>query len=235
MRLKSSLIVLGLTCSALVWGQEATDYDASVSLGFVNTSGNTETATFNTEFLVVYRVDNWTHNGKFQALGASEDSVTSAERYFMEDKSDFALDENQYVYARADYTDDRFSGFDYQAAGSGGFGRYFTKTDELSLQGFAGAGYRQNSITNAGSEGEAILTLGQDLAWQISNNAALTQSFISDVGNDLTISRFEVGLESNIIDRVATRIAFQARNTSKVPVGNKKTDTLTSVALVYTF
>jgi putative salt-induced outer membrane protein YdiY len=62
-----------------------------------------------------------------------------------------------------------------------------------------------------------------------------TTTFNTDIGDELTVSRFEVGLESNIIDRLATKIAFQARNTSKVPVGNKKTDTLTSVSLVYSF
>ena len=86
-----------------------------------------------------------------------------------------------------------------------------------------------------GTEGEIMFTLGHNLAWRISETARLTQSFLSDIGDEVTVSRFEVGLESNIIDRLATKIAFQARNNSKVPVGNKKTDTLSSVSLVYSF
>lgn len=235
MQFKIGLFILGLTVSAVSHSQEEDNLEASVALGYVSTSGNTDTTTFNSEMLITYRVDRWTHNGKFQGLGSQENSVTKAERYYLEDKSDFSLDELQYLYLKGSYTDDRFSGFEYQAAVSAGYGRYILKNETFNLQGFAGTGYRQNAFTNAGSEGEIIFTLGEDFAWEISDNAALTQSFITDIGDELTVSRFEIGLVSNIIDRVATKIAFQARNTSKVPVGNKKTDTLTSVSLVYSF
>jgi len=235
MRFKIGLFILGLTVSAVGHAQEEDNLEASVALGYVSTSGNTDTTTFNSEMLLTYRIDRWTHNGKFQGLGSQENSVTKAERYYLEEKSDFSLDELQYLYFKGSYTDDRFSGLEYQAAVSAGYGRYFLKNETFSLQGFAGTGYRQNAITNAGSEGEIIFTLGENFSWEISDNAALTQSFITDIGDELTVSRFEIGLVSNIIDRVATKIAFQARNTSEVPIGRKKTDTLTSVSLVYTF
>jgi putative salt-induced outer membrane protein len=233
------IALLGLACSlaplALAQEGEARNYDASVALGYVATSGNTDTTTFNTEMLLTWAVQRWTHNAKFQGLGSQENDVTKAERYYLENKSDFALEGDHYLYAKGSFTDDRFSGYDYQAALSGGYGRHFLRSDKLDLEGFAGTGYRQNALELGGSEGEVIFSLGQDLAWRISDNATLTQSFISDIGDELTVSTLEVGLESNIIDRIATKIAFQARNTSKVPVGNKKTDTLTSVSLVYAF
>ena len=99
----------------------------------------------------------------------------------------------------------------------------------------AGLGYRENDVIDGETEGEGIITLGENFAWAISPNSALVQSFISDVGEELTVSKFEIGLQSNIIDRIATKIAFQARNISEVPAGNKKTDTQTSVSLVYSF
>lgn len=235
MRKTTAVMMLGLAASSLTQAQEEKNYDASVSLGYVATTGNTDTTTFNTELLLKYVQERWTHNAKFQGLGSQENDVTRAERYYLENKSDFSLGADQYVYGKGSYQDDRFSGFDYQAALTAGYGRWLIRNDRIDLEGFAGAGYRQNDIVNAGSEGEIIFTLGQNLAWRISDNAALTQSFITDIGDELTVSRFEVGLESNIIDRLATKIAFQARNTSKVPAGNKKTDTLTSVALVYSF
>ena len=232
---RTGMLILALSASALAQAQEGRNYDASISLGFVNTSGNTETTTFNTELLLTYRTVMWTHNVKFQGLGSQEDSVTKAERYYLEDKSDYNIDEDQYLYLRGNYTDDRFSGFDPQTSLSSGYGRHFVRRDSLELQGFVGVGYRQNDLVAGGSEGEAMYTLGQNLKWQITDNSRLTQSFNTDVGSDLTVSRFEVGVEANIIDRLATKLAFQARNTSKVPVGTEKTDTLTSVSLVYTF
>src|SRR5215217_2803972 len=86
-------------------------YDASIALGYVGTTGNTDTTAFNAEALLTYRTIRWTHNGKFQALGTQDDSVTTAERYYLEDKSDFSLDQNQYLFGKGTYNDDRFSGY----------------------------------------------------------------------------------------------------------------------------
>ena len=233
--LKRTLLVIALLASANAMAQDEKPYEASVSLGYVGTTGNTETTTFNAEVLLTYTVERWVHSAKFQGLGSQENSRAKAERYYLEDKSDFSLDEDQFLFVKGNYTDDRFSGFTYQAAVAAGYGRYFVRNDKCSLQGFGGVGYRQNDIINAGSQGEAIISIGENLAWQISSGAALTQSFTSEIGNELTVSRFEIGLESQIIDRIATKIAFQARNTSEVPAGNKTTDTQTSISLVYAY
>ena len=210
-------------------------YDASIALGYVGTTGNTDTTALNAEVLLTYRTMRWTHNGKFQGLGTQDDSVTTAERYYLEDKSNFSLDEKQYLFGRGTYNDDRFSGYAYQATVAGGYGRYFIRSDTFTLDGFAGLGYRESDVVNSETDGEGIVTVGQNIAWTISPNSSFVQSFSSDVGEEITVSRFEVGLQANIIDRIATKIAFQARNTSEVPVGNKKTDTQTSVSLVYSF
>ena len=224
--------MLVLPCAAMA---QERPWDASISFGYVGTTGNTDTTTYNLEALLKYDTMRWTHNAKFQALGAQENDAARAERYYLEDKSDFNLDADQYLFGKGSYTDDRFSGFEYQAAFSTGYGRYLLMNDTFNLQGFGGVGYRQNDIINAGSEGEVILSLGENFAWEISDSSSLIQSVTSEIGDELTVTRFEIGLESNIIDRIATKINFQARNTSKVPLGNKKTDTQTSVSLVYTF
>lgn len=229
-----SLLVTVLGASAAM-AQEERPYDLSVAFGYVGTTGNTDTTAINAEVLGALRTGRWTNNLKYQAMGAQEDSETTAERYYVEEKSDFSLTDNSYLFGRGTYTDDRYSGFEYQASVAGGYGHYFARSDAFTVQAFGGAGYRENSIVGADKEGEAIFTVGESLEWQISESTALTQSLTSDIGSDLTVSRFEIGLVSNIIDRIATKIAFQARNTSEVPEGNKKTDTQTSVSLVYTF
>jgi putative salt-induced outer membrane protein len=215
--------------------EPARDWDASVSLGYVGTSGNTETETFNTEALVTYRTVNWVHNAKFQALGSNKDGEVDAERYYLEDKSDYGLEDDAYLFGKFTYTDDRFSGFDSQTSVSGGYGRHFLKGDGLDLQGYVGAGYRQNDVRDGDSIDETIVTLGQELKWTISESSSLVQTLSSEIGEDTTVTKFAIGLESNIIGNIATKIAFEARNISDVPEGTEETDTLTSVSLVYTF
>ena len=224
-----------LTLTAAQALAQDSDYDASISLGYVATSGNTDTQTFNTEFLLTWDTANWTHNLKFQGLGSSEDGETTAERYYLENKSDYNLDETQYLYGKGTYTDDRFSGFDYQASVSAGYGRHLYTTDRLTIQGYGGLGYRKSVLNIGGDESEAIVALGESLEWQLSDTATLTQSFDTEIGEEITVTKFEVALESVIVDRIATRLSFFARNISDVPPGVKKTDTQTSVSLVYEF
>jgi len=215
--------------------QDENAYEASIAFGYVGTTGNTDTDTFNTEFLLDITTENWLHKMKFQALGSQENAQATAERYYIGNKSDYNLDDNQYLFLKGSYTDDRFSGFDYQIAGSGGYGRHLIKNDRFELQGFGGLGYRENSIINGGNEGEVIISLGEEFEWTISDNATFVQSFTTEIGDIRTSSILELGLEANIIGDITTKIAFLARNNSDVPAGRDKTDTLTSVSLVYSF
>jgi putative salt-induced outer membrane protein len=215
--------------------EDGRPYDASISLGYVGTSGNTDTQTYNTEVLVEYRTSSWLHNVKAQGLATQENNVTRAERYFFENKSDYNLGDDQYWFIQGSYNDDRFSGFDFQATTATGYGRFLSNTDRFRLQLYGGAGYRENKRLNLPSDGQAIVSLGQNLRWRLNSTATITQSFTSEIGDDLTVSRFELALVSNILGRVATRIAFQARNNSSPPLGATSTDTQTSVSLVYTF
>lgn len=221
--------------SGSVFAAEERAYDASFSLGYVGTSGNTETESFNTEALLTYRTTDWTHNLKFQALGSNKNGTTDAERYYLQDKSDYGLDDDSYLFGKFTYSDDRFSGFDSQTSVSAGYGRYLVRRDNLKVQGYGGVGYRENDVTDGDSVGETILSLGQDLAWKISDASKLVQSLTSEIGEDTTITKFAIGLETNIIGNIATKIAFEAKNTSEVPAGRENTDTLTSISLVYTF
>lgn len=230
------IATLTLSITASAWGQTAPKpFEGSVSLGYVGTTGNTDTTTFNSEILATLRRANWTHNGKFQALGSQENSTTKAERYFLEDKSDYNLDMDQYLFVKGSYLDDRFSGYHYQATAAAGYGRYLLNQGGLSLQAFGGAGYRKSEDVFNVVGNDAIVTVGEKLGWKISDSAKLVQNFTADSGGGLTTSVFELGLESQIIGRIATKIAFQARNLSQVPAGKKKTDTQTSVSLVYSF
>jgi putative salt-induced outer membrane protein len=236
MRLQQRIVVLaiGALCSVSALAQDK-PREASIALGYVGTTGNTDTSTFNAEFLMKLTSAPWVHNIKMQALGSQDNSITKAERYFLEDKSDYNLDENQYLFGKASYLDDRFSGYSYQATAAAGYGRYLIKNDTYALQAFGGLGYRQSDVINGDSNGEAIVTVGEKFEWAISDSSKFVQSFTSDIGDELTLSIFELGLESQIVGSVATKIAFQARNISEVPAGRKKTDTQTSISLVYAF
>jgi putative salt-induced outer membrane protein len=239
--LKSVLYILffAISCVILpVYAQDAEEEEneSSIAVGYVGTTGNSEITTFEVQYLLTYHTEKWTHNFDFETLTVTEDGEGKAERYFIGDKSDYhLLVRDRYLYVQGSYTDDRFSGFNYQAIISGGLGQYFIDNDAHNLEGFVGLGFRQNDSDLDGAEGEAVLTLGEDYEWQITESSDFTQDLTFEIGDQRTVTTFNIGLESEIMDRLSTRIAFRYRNNSNVPFGKKQTDTLTVVSLVYTF
>lgn len=213
-------------------------WEMSLSLGYVGTTGNTKTRTYNGEFRSTWHTTDWTHNFKLRGLGSNEEGESRAERYLLEEKSDYNLNDDQYLFVRGTYIKDRFSGFGYQASLGTGYGRDILENESFSLQGFSGLGYRFKQEVNGvkgGREGEVVLTLGEELDWDLSESSSIYQELNTEIGSELTVTTFEVGLQTNIMGGVATKIAFQARNNSNVPEGREKTDTQTSVSLVYSF
>lgn len=230
----------GVLSTGAVQAQEAEEernYEASISLGYVGTTGNTESQTFETVIKYSLNQNRWTHGLEIQSLYTEQDDETSGERYFIEGKSDYEFEQDHYAFMKASYTDDRFTGYDYQATASAGYGHYFFNRSDLALETYIGLGYRWNAYRDnlQEDEGEGIVTLGESLEWSFSDSSKLTQSLMSEVGEDLTVTRFEIALVSTLVGRLATKIAFQARHISDVPVDREKVDTQTSVSLVYEF
>ncbi|MCW8193430.1 DUF481 domain-containing protein [Proteobacteria bacterium 005FR1] len=236
-----SLFSLVLPLSAAVQAQEAKPAnEGSASLGYVGTTGNTESQTFETQLRYIMRRSDWVHNFELQGLYAEQEEEVNGERLYLQGKSDYQITDDDYAFLKASYTDDRFTGFEYQATTSLGYGHYFYNRDDLVLETFGGLGYRYNKLPQADengieSEGEGILTLGENFMWAFSESAKMTQSLSTEIGEELTVSRFELGLVSTLIGNLATKIAFQVRHISEVPEDRENVDTQTSVSLVYEF
>lgn len=69
----------------------------------------------------------------------------------------------------------------------------------------------------------------------MSANAVFMQSISTEIGSDSTISRSESALSSDIVGNLAMKLALNIKHQSEVPVGNEKTDTETSMTIVYKF
>jgi putative salt-induced outer membrane protein len=238
--IRGALVIALLPIPITAPAQEQKPADeGSASLGYVGTTGNTESQTFEAQLRVILRRSDWTHNLELQSLYAEQDEEVNGERYYAQAKSDLDVSEDDYAFVKASYTDDRFTGFDYQATTSVGYGHHFYSRDDLALEAFGGLGYRYNSFpegtAEVESEGEGILTLGENFRWAFSETTRLTQSLTTEIGEELTVSRFEVGLVSTLVGNLASKINFQVRHISDVPPDRENTDTQTTVSLVYEF
>lgn len=221
--------------------EEKSPWTSSVELGFVRTTGNTETQTIAGKADVVYEVEKWRHTGHAEGYGAEAvnqdtgENEVSAERYQLLGKSDYKFTERDYAYGLIRLNKDRFSGFEYDHIISAGYGRKAILRDTMELDLEIGPGERFFKVDGGQADEEALLRLAANYWWQITGSSKFTQLLSTDIGEELTTSESITGIQANINKTLALKFTYTVRHKTKVPVGNEKTDTETAMNLVYSF
>ncbi len=210
-------------------------WQGNVELGFVNTTGNTETETINAKAKVQFEQQSWRHTLTYESLTSSDHGITTAERYVLNGQSDYKFSEHNYFFMMLNYEDDSFSGYDYRISETLGYGRRVVAEPKLILDLEIGPGARQSKLAAGGSDNEVILRGAAKLVWKLSETSSLTENLSIDVGENSTITKSVTALTAQINRSLATKITYTIKNTSEVPAGVEKTDTETAVTLVYSF
>ena len=216
-------------------------WKSSAELGFVKTTGNTETQTTAAKADVVYEIDKWRHTGHAEGYGQNSkdettgDNVVSAERYELSGKSDYKFTEHDYAFGLVRLKKDRFSGFEYEDTISLGYGRKVIKQEDMELDLEIGPGIRFYKVDNGESNNEALLVLAGKYWWAITDNSKFIQELYFDIGEEYTDSKSITGVQANINKTLALKFTYTIRNKSEVPADTEKTDTETALTLVYNF
>lgn len=216
-------------------------WKSSAELGFVKTTGNTETQTTAAKADAVYEVDKWRHTGHAEGYGqkSTDDTtgvqVTSAERYELSGKSDYKFTELDYAYASVKLQKDLFSGFDYEDTVSLGYGRKVIKQENMELDLEVGPGVRFYKVENGESDSEALAVLAGKYWWAITGNSKFTQDINYEYGDQYSTTKSVTGLQANINKTLAMKFTYTVRHKSDVPPDKEKTDTETAMTLVYNF
>lgn len=211
-------------------------WNSEAELGYVKTTGNTETESFVLKAKVINQRDKWKHTAKGEALRNAEgNDIVTAEKYFLSGKSQYEFRNRSYVYGLVNYDDDRFSGFDYVLLGVLGYGRAVMERENLKLNLEVGAGGRQSEPEVGETENEAVVRAAGDFEWKISKSAVFTQELSTDIGEDKSINRSLTALATKINSYLSSKIAYQVKYTSDVPPGIEKTDTELTFTLLFKY
>ncbi|MGD8568118.1 MAG: DUF481 domain-containing protein [Gammaproteobacteria bacterium] len=223
------------TADAAATTAKPSTWSAEIGVGYVKTSGNTDTESLKGDIKAAREINKWRHSVKFEGLNTSDSGTTTAERYFLSGKSDYRFSEHGYWYITASYDDDHFSGYDYRISESVGYGRRLINQPNLSLDGEIGPGARQSKTDSGEKDNESLARLAANLAWKITGNSEFTQDLFTEVGQDATISKSVTALSANINSNLAMKLSYTIKHTSTVPVGIEKTDTEAVVTIVYKY
>ena len=224
--------------------QAESSWDGEGEIGYLMTSGNSETESLNTKLNLGYESTHWRHIGHFEALYSAEEQETetgesemktSAEKYLVSAKTAYKFTETDYAFLHGSYEDDRFSGYDYQTSFSAGYGRRLFKTERLLMEIEVGPGYRYNRLDDGKTEAEAIARGYVLFSAVLTEGSSFKQEFSAEAGEDQTVTKSVSALKAQIVGALSMKASFTAEHTSTVPEDTDNTDTETALTLVYSF
>jgi putative salt-induced outer membrane protein len=216
-------------------GETADGWTGAAELGASVTTGNTESSTINGKVTLGYLTGPWAHRLRLETLQSSEDGEDTANRTLGEFESNFAFSERDYLFGVLRGTHDEFSGYKYQASAAAGYGRKLWISERGSWDAEIGPGLRVAETEDDDRETNAIARIASGFEYRFSDYAKFNQDVTVLAGQDNTEIESVTGLSSSLTETLAIKLAYTVQYNTDVPAGTEKTDTYTSVNLVYNF
>lgn len=246
-KISRSLFVIPMAAAlAFTVSSEArADWTGKGEAGLVLASGNTSSKTGNVKFDLASTVDQWKHAFGGSGIYAAADDETTGQRWEAHEQSDYNFSAKSFWFGAGRYEDDRFSGFDYQATLSTGLGRHFIDNDTTKFSGTAGVGYKifatRDAFDDTGtvllqkgeSDNEVVFRGTLDLSHALTGTTKLLDKFLVESGSNNTFVQNDIGIQVQMTDVLALAAAYSVRYNTDPPIGFGKTDTLTTLNLVY--
>src|SRR5690606_2085273 len=135
------LAVASLDAAAQSASSEA-PFSGKAALGYIATSGNTDSTSANAALALRFVRESWRHAFDLSGVGASTDDATTAEAYLFKYEARRAFGEHGYLFTALDYKRDRFSGYAEQVSQTLGYGRRLIDRDRHALDAGVGFGAR---------------------------------------------------------------------------------------------
>ncbi len=210
-------------------------WEGTATLGYLATSGNSDSLSVNAGAEVSYTTGRWQHLAEVSAIGAQQEEETTAEAYKAVWRSEYSFSETDYLFGRLRWQKDKFSGYDQQITESLGYGRRLLDSDRHTLNAEVGIGARQSDLRDGSSEEEVILRGALDYTWQFSETAQFAQYFGVESGSENTFIESVSELKATLVGELALVASYTIRRNTTVPAGSEKTDTFTALSLEYAF
>jgi len=257
-RLAACLLVLGSLSfvANAAEAQTSGPWSGKVALGYLASSGNTDTTALNFNAEVKYVVRKWDNTLLGRGIVKTDNDRSTAEAYKLAYKLKYDLSDRTYLFGLLDYNNDRFSSYDQQTFAVGGVGRRFLATKKHELDGELGFGaglsdFRDcrpdDVLTGACAIGppqtppfgtsvdEFTTRVSGSYKWQISESASFVQKIDVNIGSSNTYTESLSELRAGIVGDIALLLSYMIKNNSDVAPGTEKTDTYTAISLEYAF
>jgi len=226
------------------------DFSLEAELGFLAADGNTNTTTFKSSLTSEHELEKWSNRyfvefiyKRNESTDTTEGRVT-AQRFQSSVQLDYKLaNTKDRFFMYAEYDDDRFNGFRYQAAVAAGYSTTAWKTEDAQFRYSIGPGYSysQKEHKDLGDKRyfssfkEAILRASIDYRYKISDNAKFRQFLSAEAGEENKRSRSETSVTADVLESLAMKLSFVMLYNNADFLNNDNLSTEASISLVYQF
>lgn len=255
---RTCVLALALACApSFAFAQDAADtppdgWTGTGELGFALSRGNARSESLNARLAFGREDAQWKHDWYLAALrakgevsadfdgdGIAEDRYElNANRYELGASSGYKFDPRNYIVGSGRYENDDFSPYEYQATLAVSYGRTLIDNERTTLSAEIGPGLRRaRAVETGATESGAIVRGKLDLAHQLTGNTQLFNTLLVEAGSDNTFAQNDLGLAVAMSEAFSLKAGLQTRHNTEVEgaPGVKKTDTLTTLNLVYNF
>ena len=217
-------------------------------LGLAAARGNARSESLNGKLEASNEDDQWKHDyslsalrakgevtGDFDGDGVEEESFElNAKRIEGAATSALKVNETSSWLAALRHERDDFAPYDYQTTAAMGYGHDFVENERTTLTTEVGPGYRRAKSSSTGEiEADAILRGKLDYKQALTANTQLYNTLLLESGSDNTFAQNDAGVSVAMNESFALKAGVQLRHNTDVGPGIAKTDTLTTVNLVY--
>lgn len=217
-------------------------WSGDVGVGYLATSGNSESSSINGKFELVYTAKRWRNTLNAAATqSAQEDEATgetrrSAERYTAGDKADFNFTERDYAFLALEFEKDLVGPVRERTSETAGYGRKILTGPAHLLEAELGAGARQTEDQGTQeTHSDAIGRARVAYKWNFSETSYLGETVKVESGESNTSTESVTELRVSLVGTLFALGSYTVRSNSDVPPGTKKTDTITALSLGWTF
>jgi len=230
-RMSRSMLALAMMAAAL---PAQAEWSGKAELGGSFATGNSENQSANAALLVRKAYDQWRHELAFAGNYGNDGDETTAQRWEIRGQTNYDFTPKAYWFGAGRYEDDRFSAFDYQGTLATGLGYKFVDTDATKFWVQGGPGYRLAKERETGDTVDGLIFRGDlGLEQQLTENTRIIDRFLIETGSDNTYLQNDLALQVMMSGSLGLRLSYQVRYNTEVPPGIEKTDTLTTIALLY--
>ena len=228
---------------------EPSPWSGGGELGYASTRGNSISESLNTRFHLQYAEGDWIHGLEVFGLRSSaeyrvedEEGAThrehkdTANRYTVGASSALKLGEHRQFTTALRYEHDDFATYRWQQTASVGYGARIMDGGRTQLDLQVGPGLRRAQNVEEGRTESGLIGRGFiGLKFDLTENTELENRLLVESGVYNTFAQNDLGVSVAMNSHLALKAGLQARRNSEVNAQEKKTDTLTTMNVVYRF